>query len=1126
MNTVRIVAIDYLKVNSDFVNMLPICRAYYDFDLPLTTATSSELSDLAAIRADLSNRLIGSTPVTTAQLNMAIKQYNALNIVVDGSHITGNPITSSTQIYFISTFANHLKFNPTDANIIDKATKAVWYICTKGCNDDGTVITFYDYPKFARPAVFLNSFLPDHVKGRFAYRLYNETNGFLGLFGADYDPNQVISTDTVYLNLDVLFAYADWFKTDDEKIRYLKSMKRYLERFLSYSKGKADGIKIDGLGYHHGATYDGYMYAYSTAAKVVRSLMDTGFQINKESYLRFREAVNTQVMYSGDDGVKAFAMAGRNPESKGSTLSSQTLSDLAISGGKILGLATADPILAGIYNRRYGVHSQFNYSSIRPFDEGYFQFNYGNLGVYRKDNWVAAMNGMTDQLFGAELYINKNRFGRYQSYGSLDILYPGNSSTGNGYSDQGWDWNYNPGATTIVLPWDKLWGEKSRIDEKNTYGFAGSLALKKAENSILSKISGETGLFSMRFKEKANQGFGDIYNPNTHNSTFEFTKTYFAIDNYIICLGSGIKNNDTVNPTVTTLSQRLNNNSNDLFVNGEVKSNQITESFSDTSSNWILDSYKTGYYISPNSGILKIRNSLQQTPYQNQTTPSAATIAGNNANNFRLVYLDHGTNPTDTSYEFVCLPGATAANMDDFAHLMETSKPYVVHENNPTSQIIEHTASKTWAYALPLTNTNITKGLVKANDTPCLVMCKSTSQDYEQILLSISNPDMGVNPSTPKNIRLTLKYEWILSANTNAIIVSSNATETVIEFTLADGLPIEINLEILTPCEGLHATEVPELDITQPTCDTATGSITVTSSIDDLSFGLDGTTFGNTTGIFEGLPEGNYTIYAKNSKGCISVAARANINSNPQTPLIPVLNIIQPTCGSAMGSINVTSSVADLSFGLDRTTFGNTTGIFGGLTEGSYTIFAKNSEGCISTAANAKINKQLEVPSTPILVLTQPINLTLKNGIKVVSPIAGLSFSLDGIAFENTTGEFEGLSPGNYSVYAKNTSGCISLAANVTISNSNLGLNTNVETLPFYAKINPNPSRFEFTLHIESKSNEKIEVLIYDIQGRLIKQIEKNTIQSTVFGEELTPGYYIVMVTQGANVEIIKLIKL
>ncbi|MGX5854250.1 polysaccharide lyase family 8 super-sandwich domain-containing protein [Dyadobacter jiangsuensis] len=815
LNPVRVVAIDYLKVNSVFTNMLPICKPDFSFDLPLTTATPTEINDLETIRNSLFEQLYTAVPPTAEEVNAAMAQYDLLNIQASSTDITGTPVTTPNQFAFLATFARYLKFNPADTAVGHKASNAVWYLAKQNCNNTNAALTFYNFPRFSRPAIFLNDYLSPKVKALFGNTLSTETALFQYIFDANYDfatttTKGAINTDVIYLDLDVLFAYADWFDTNDEKIRYLKTIKRFLERFVIHTNGKADGLKKDGSGYHHGSAYDGYMYAFSTAATVIKSLENTVFQIDLASYTRFRDAIYAQTIYSSDSGIIPLSMTGRNPQTRTTTLAPATLAKLAISGGKILGLSTADPILAGNYNRKYGVNSDFNLNTITPFEEGYIQFNYGNLGVYRKNNWVATSRGFSRELFGAEIYIKQNRFGRYQSYGTLDIAYPGNTVTGNGFDLVGWDWNFNPGATTIVLPWDSLGAEKSRVDELNTYSFAGSLVLKQAGKAVLSKTMGESGLFAMRFKERGDLGFGTTYGPPTHNATFEFTKTYFAIDDYIICLGSGIKNNDANHPTVTTLSQRLNNNSNDLFVNGAVKSSQNAESFTGSGPNWVLDNYKTGYYILPGSGTLKIRNSLQQSPYQNQEFPSDSLIATNGANQYRLAYLDHGTAPVDNAYQFVCLPASDTARMAQFSLSMqnEQTRPFTVHANTPAAQIIEHKSSKTWAYALPLANASIDSGIVASNDTPCLVMYRGVNNGYGQILLSISNPDMGVSPSTPKTVRLKLRYEWTVSGDPNATIVSADSTGTIIDFVLADGFPVEVALTAVCAPVQVSITDV------------------------------------------------------------------------------------------------------------------------------------------------------------------------------------------------------------------------------------------------------------------------------------------------------------------------------
>jgi hypothetical protein len=78
----------------------------------------------------------------------------------------------------------------------------------------------------------------------------------------------------------------------------------------------------------------------------------------------------------------------------------------------------------------------------------------------------------------------------------------------------------------------------------------------------------------------------------------------------------------------------------------------------------------------------------------------------------------------------------------------------------------------------------------------------------------------------------------------------------------------------------------------------------------------------------------------------------------------------------------------------------------------------------------------------------------------------------------------------------------------------------------FHVHAYPNPSDHQFTLQVESTSNEKVGIVIYDAIGRQVKKIEKGDAMSLVkFGDDLKAGVYIVEVLQGKNHATVKLIK-
>jgi hypothetical protein len=74
-------------------------------------------------------------------------------------------------------------------------------------------------------------------------------------------------------------------------------------------------------------------------------------------------------------------------------------------------------------------------------------------------------------------------------------------------------------------------------------------------------------------------------------------------------------------------------------------------------------------------------------------------------------------------------------------------------------------------------------------------------------------------------------------------------------------------------------------------------------------------------------------------------------------------------------------------------------------------------------------------------------------------------------------------------------------------------------------KVLPNPSCQYFNLEIESASNEKIEVNLYDISGRFISKLNAVKNQTYKFGNDLQPGMYTVEVKQGPQRKTIKAVK-
>jgi hypothetical protein len=235
----------------------------------------------------------------------------------------------------------------------------------------------------------------------------------------------------------------------------------------------------------------------------------------------------------------------------------------------------------------------------------------------------------------------------------------------------------------------------------------------------------------------------------------------------------------------------------------------------------------------------------------------------------------------------------------------------------------------------------------------------------------------------------------------------------------------------------------PTVTLTQPTtCTTPTGTITITApSGTGMTYSIDGSTYTNTTGIFTPVPAGSYLVTAKNADGCISSGTSVMINAQPVTLASATA---QPTCTVITGTITVTAPAGTaMTYSIDGSNYTNTTGTFTLVPMGTYTVTSKSSDGCISIGTRVTI-----IPPGPLagptVTVTQPTTCVSPNGtINVTAPTGGgMTYSINGSTYTNTTGIFTSVSAGTYTVTAKSADGCISLGTTVTINTQPVTLAT------------------------------------------------------------------------------------
>ncbi len=198
---------------------------------------------------------------------------------------------------------------------------------------------------------------------------------------------------------------------------------------------------------------------------------------------------------------------------------------------------------------------------------------------------------------------------------------------------------------------------------------------------------------------------------------------------------------------------------------------------------------------------------------------------------------------------------------------------------------------------------------------------------------------------------------------------------------------------------------------------TATGSSGITYSLNTGAF--------QATGAFSGLGVGSYTITAKDANGCLGTAAFTV--SAASCPTITVTGTVTPASGptAANGAITAlaTGGATPYTYSKDGTNFQGAV-LFSALTQGTYTITAKDANGCLGSASIVVGNSCPSISFTTTIVAADKC-LTPATGSINVSAIgsSGYTYSLNTGAFQPAT-LFGTLAAGIYSISVKDFNGC------------------------------------------------------------------------------------------------------
>lgn len=568
-----------------------------------------------------------------------------------------------------------------------------------------------------------------------------------------------------------------------ERYRAVEFLIKWTESSVLPFNGNIGGIKPDGTVFHHGGHYPAYATGgLNGLSKFLGSIYNSNFNFSIESRKSISKALFAMSSYTNLRDW-TIGISGRHPHDGEMTDNVvEAFAYLALMGGLKNESDSIDADLASEYLRLGSTNSfllsKFSNYSANANPQGFYVLNHAALGSYKYNTAMVTVKGYNSDVWGSEIYTKDNRYGRYQSYGAVEILNGGSPVTraGSRFAENGWDWNRLPGTTTIHLPLNLLESpQTTTLMARSEEDFAGA-------SSLLNTF----GVFGMKLKEK-----NDINNLN-FTPDFVARKSVFAFDKRIVCIGTGITNSNVTYDTETTLYQnQILTSDEKIGVNGNFVE-ALGYSFNSglTSDQNLVSDLNGNYYLVKGNNQVIVEGKLQTSAENKLKAPTSG--------NFVTARIAHGKNPLNASYEYMIMLKPTPLEQRRWT----TDPAYRVIKADQTAHIVVDDVNALTAMVCFEITDNPTDQ-VKKTDKELLIMYKQ--QTDGKLNMSVCDPSLHFpvkvknsentvldGLTMTKTIELNGKWKFENSVD-NATLTYSGET-TIITFKLKLGRVIEFEL--------------------------------------------------------------------------------------------------------------------------------------------------------------------------------------------------------------------------------------------------------------------------------------------------------------------------------------------
>ena len=322
-------------------------------------------------------------------------------------------------------------------------------------------------------------------------------------------------------------------------------------------------------------------------------------------------------------------------------------------------------------------------------------------------------------------------------------------------------------------------------------------------------------------------------------------------------------------------------------------------------------------FTAVNSGTSNVVATINVTPSANGCTGSAQSFT---------ITVKPTPTVTDPSDQVLC--NNTSTNTVSFTGAVTGT---TFNWTNNTTSIGLGASGSGNINAFTATNSGTTNVVATINVTPTANTCSGSAQSFTITVKPTPTvtdpPDQSLCAGASANAVnfsgavASTTFNW--TNNTTSIGLGASGSGNISSFVTQNAGSSNVTATInVTPtadnCSGSSQSFTITVNanpsnlaanVTQPSCSTPTGTISVTSGTTGLMFSINSTDpadFTDADGVFSGLSAGSYTIRSRNASGCISNGLEKTINIAASAPAAGDVAIVSPvSCSSSTGTLRV-----------------------------------------------------------------------------------------------------------------------------------------------------------------------------------------------------------------------------